>query len=276
MGITYTPQAEDTSIEADKLVFRLLRQKSNADRLAMSAALSRGARELSLKGLTKTFAVLDPGEFFKKVVFVWLGHQWPEGFSPKGDPMTWIQDSVALAKQLHPIFDRVHIHYYITGGVASSLYGDPRTTRDLDIVLNIQSSKISPLVEALTQEGFYVPGVEDTISGRMQTLQIIHTESILQADLVISGNDPWDLLKFERRQLNDGLYFASPEDVILNKLRWRQRSQSEKQWRDVLGVLKVQGQGLDFEYMKEWAERLGLTEDLDRATESAGLSNTKS
>lgn len=272
MAITYTPQAEDTSIAADKLVFQLLRQKSNVDRLAMSSALSRGARKLSLQGLSKTFSTLESREFSKKVAFVWLEHQWPKGFNPQGEPMTWIQDSVDLAKQLHPIFDRVCIQYYITGGVASSLYGDPRTTRDLDVVLNIQSSKISPLVEALTQEGFYVPGVEDAMSGRMQTLQIIHTESILQADLVMSGNNPWDLLKFERCQLNDGLYFASPEDVILSKLRWGKRSQSEKQWRDVLGVLKVQRAGLDFAYLRKWAERLGLSDDLIRAMGSAGLS----
>ncbi|MEM9485672.1 MAG: hypothetical protein AAGA83_18500 [Cyanobacteria bacterium P01_F01_bin.116] len=271
MVITYTPQAEDTSIEADQLVFHLLRQKSNVDRLAMSAALSRGARELSLKGLTKTFAALESREFSKKVAFIWLDHQWPDGFTPKGAPMTWIQDSAELAKQLHPIFNRVGVSYYITGGVAASMYGDPRTTRDLDIVLNIQRLEINLLVEALIQEGFYVPGVEDIVSGRMQTLQIVHMESILQADLVISGQDEWDLLKFERRQMDDGLYFASPEDIILNKLRWRQSSQSEKQWRDVLGVLKVQGQGLDLDYLHEWANKLELTDDLNQAMGAAGL-----
>lgn len=271
MTVTYCPQAEDTSIESDKLVFQLLRQKSNSDRLAMSAALSQGARKLSLMGLKRTFSDLEGQDFSKKVALVWLGHCWPIGFNPKGDPMTWVQDSIQLAKQLHPIFERVGIAYYITGGVAASMYGDPRTTRDLDIVLNIKGAEINSLVEVLTQEGFYVPGVEDVVSGRMRTLQIIHTESVLQADLMISDIDDWDLVKFERRQLADGLYFASPEDIVLNKLRWRLKSQSEKQWRDVLGVLKVQGTGLDFNYLYEWASNLDLTEDLNQAMGEAGL-----
>lgn len=269
--VAYQPQAADTSVKADKMVFQLLRQKLNSDRLAMSAALSRGARKLSLAGLRKRFSDLEAEEFSRKVAFTWLGHCWPEGFSPKGEPMTWIQDSVQLAKQLHPIFERVGIAYYVTGGVAASAYGDPRTTRDLDVVINISGSEINPLVEALTREGFYVPGVEDIVSGRMRTLQIIHTESVLQADLVISGTDTWDLIKFDRRQLTDGLYFASPEDVILNKLRWRLKSQSEKQWRDVLGVLKVQGTGLDFDYLRNWARRLDLSGDLNQAIGEAGL-----
>ncbi|NEP19528.1 MAG: hypothetical protein F6J97_21990 [Leptolyngbya sp. SIO4C1] len=270
-AIAYCPQAEDNSIESDKLVFQLLRQKLNSDRLAMSAALTQGARKLSLAGLRKTFSDLETDEFSRKVAFIWLGHRWPDGFCPKGEPMTWIQDSVQLAKQLHPIFERIGIPYYITGGVAASTYGDPRTTRDLDIVINIDRSDIELLAETLEQEGFYVPGVEDVMSERMRTLQIIHTESVLQADLVISGGSDWDLLKFQRRQLTDDLYFASPEDVILNKLRWRLRSQSEKQWRDVLGVLKVQGTQLDFDHLQQWAAQMELNEDLNRAMGEAGL-----
>ncbi|NET38104.1 MAG: hypothetical protein F6K19_39915 [Cyanothece sp. SIO1E1] len=88
---------------------------------------------------------------------------------------------------------------------------------------------------------------------------------------MITGGDDWDGIKFERRRLINGIYLASPEDVILNKLRWRERNLSEKQWRDVLGVLKIQGSRLNFDYLNEWATKLGLIEDLKRAIGEAGL-----
>jgi hypothetical protein len=113
-------------------------------------------------------------------------------------------------------------------------------------------------------------------SGRMRTLQITEIESISRADLMIAGTDEFDSLKFERRRIfattgAQALYFASPEDVILNKLRWRQCSGSEKQWRDVLGVLKVQSETLDYAYLRDWAECLGLTDALSRALIEAGI-----
>ncbi|MEM8809441.1 MAG: hypothetical protein AAGF01_25750 [Cyanobacteria bacterium P01_G01_bin.38] len=88
---------------------------------------------------------------------------------------------------------------------------------------------------------------------------------------MIASGEAWDTVKFARRQLISGIYLASPEDVVLNKLRWRQRSSSEKQWRDVLGILKVQGTGLDFDYLNRWANHLELTNDLRRSMGETGL-----
>lgn len=92
---------------------------------------------------------------------------------------------------------------------------------------------------------------------------------------MVSGTDEFDRLKFERRRVIEfegtALYFASPEDVILNKLRWRQRSGSEKQWRDVLGILKVQTENLDLDYLTQWAEQLGIEAALNQALTEAGI-----
>jgi hypothetical protein len=92
---------------------------------------------------------------------------------------------------------------------------------------------------------------------------------------VVAGTDEFERLKFARRRVIEfegtALYFASPEDVILNKLRWRQRSGSEKQWRDVLGVLKVQAENLDYGYMRELAEQLGLVDALNQAVTESGV-----
>jgi hypothetical protein len=271
----YRPQAEDTSIETDLLTFHLLRQRTATERLRMSASLTRSARKLSLSSLRQHFGHLSPTQFAQKIALAWLQEYCPPNFIPTGESSMWIQDSVSLATKLHPIFEELGIAYYITGGVAAISYGEPRTTQDLDLVMAISPLDIERLSEALSQAGFYVPGVDDLKSGRMTTLQITDMESISRADLMVAGTDQFELLKFQRRRViefeDTALYFASPEDLILTKLQWRQRSGSEKQWRDVLGVLKVQRECLDFGYLTQGAGQLGLAEELNQALGEAGI-----
>jgi len=271
----YRPQADDTSVETDLLTFHLLRQRTAGERLRMAASLTRSARKLSLCSLRQQFGYLSPTQFAKKIALAWLQENCPPNYIPTGESPMWIQDSVSLAIKLHPIFEELGISYYITGGVAAISYGEPRTTQDLDLVMAISLDVIDRLSDALTEAGFYVPGIDDVKSGRMRTLQIIEMESISRADLVVAGTDEFERLKFARRRVIEfegtALYFASPEDVILNKLRWRQRSGSEKQWRDVLGVLKVQAENLDYGYMRELAEQLGLVDALNQAVTESGV-----
>ena len=271
----YRPQAEDTSVETDLLTFHLLRQRSPSERLSSAASLTCSARKLSLCSLRQQFGHLSQSQFAKKIALAWLQEHCPPNYIPTGESSMWIQDSVSLATKLHPVFEELKISYYITSGVAAIAYGEPRTTQDLDLVVAISPLDIDRLSEALTLCGFYVPGVDDVKSGRMRTLQITDIESISRADLMIPGTDEFDRLKFERRRVIEfegtALYFASPEDVILNKLRWRQQSGSEKQWRDVLGVLKVQTETLDYRYLVEWAERLKLADALNLAMTEAGI-----
>ena len=272
----YRPQASDTSIETDAFEFALLRQRSNSDRIEMSAALTQGARQLCLCGLRQTHSSLSETAFAQAIAQAFLGKNCPNEFTPMGNEMTWIQDSIALAVKLHTIFEELNILYYITGGVAASTYGEPRTTRDLDVVIAVSLSNLDRLVQRLEIEGFYVPGVEDVRSGKMQILGITHRETIARADLILAGARDFDREKFSRRreifiQGRGTLYLASPEDIILNKLRWGAQSQSEKQWRDVLGILKIQSQNLDFNYLNQQAEQIGLSSALARAITEAGL-----
>lgn len=272
----YKSQAEDTDIKTDQMEFALLRQRTNSDRFLMALAHTQGARRLSLSGLKYRFPHLDAVAFATKVAQVFLCERYNAQFMPEGNEMTWIQDSLSLAATLHPLFEASDIPYYITGGVAASTFGDPRTTRDLDVVIAVSTQKLETLVHALEANRFYVPGLDDVRSGRMRTLSITHQESIARADLMVAGTEPFDRQKMVRRRLIEiigigAFYFASPEDVILNKLRWRQRSDSEKQWRDVLGILKVQGETLDMDYLGEWAAHLDLLEDLAHAIDEAGL-----
>ncbi|MEQ9669835.1 hypothetical protein [Coleofasciculus sp. G2-EDA-02] len=239
----------------------------------MAASLTKSARKLSLCSLSQQFAHLSPTQFAQKIARAWLQEHCPANYIPTIKSEMWIQDSAQLAVKLHPIFTALSIPYYITGGIAAIAYGEPRTTQDLDLVIGISPTDIDRLTDALSECSFSVPSVVKL--GRMKILQITDMESISRADLLITGTEEFDRLKFDRRRViefeDTRLYFASPEDVILSKLRWRKSSGSEKQWRDVLGVLKVQGEQLDFDYLWEWAENLGLTLDLDRAFTEAGL-----
>ncbi|MFQ4137823.1 hypothetical protein PGN35_016015 [Nodosilinea sp. PGN35] len=272
----YRPQADDTSSETDLLCFYLLRQKTVAQRLQMGAQLTRSARQFSINCFRQRFAHLAPPQFARKLAEAWLQEHCPLDYVPGGSEMSWIQDSIQLAADLHTILETQGIPYYVTEGVAAIAYGESRTTQDLDVVLFIPRGAIPDLAKVLEQAGFYVPGAEDTTAGRMRTLQVTQVDTISRADLVIADATPYEQLKFERRQaypLTDGtpIFLASPEDIVVNKLLWGQQSQSQKQWRDVLGVLKAQYDSLDYEYMHRWAAEFALSELLEQATLEAGV-----
>ncbi|MGB3295539.1 MAG: hypothetical protein WBB01_21355 [Phormidesmis sp.] len=170
----YRPQSVDCSVAADLLDFWLLRGRSPTERLAMSAAMTKGARQMSLESQRQQCPELSGGEFARHIARCWLQEDYFAGYTPSGGEMTWIQDSGSLAGQLHRIFESLDIAYFITGGLAAIAWGEPRTTRDVDMVLAVQPMDIEPLVAALEAEGFYVPGVKDVMSGRLKTLQVTH------------------------------------------------------------------------------------------------------
>ncbi len=272
----YRPQAEDTSLEADRLEFSLLRDRTPQQRHAIAVQLMKRARQLSLNSLQQRFSRLTKVELSRKIAEAWLQEHCPRDFVAGNDETMWIQDPFEIAFVLHDLFESMQVAYFITGGSAAILYGEPRTTRDLDMAIALPFSRLDEAIALLERSGFYVAGVEEVKARRSQALQVIHTDTIARADLMLAGETDFDRVQFKRRQavtLEAGrlLYYASPEDAILSKLQWRQQSQSEKQWRDILGIFKVQGQLLDFGYLQKWASRLDLLEALQQAIAQAGL-----
>jgi hypothetical protein len=272
----YQPQSIDTSVESDRYQFELLRQKTPGERFAMAAQMIRWAKTVSLRGIRKARGELAP-EYFARAV---LQEKWISLLTPSGDEKMWIQDPGEIARILHSVFEALRIPYYITGGVCAIAYGDPRTTRDLDVVIECKPSEIMTMVAQLEAEGFYCPpgAIEDIQSSRGRVLSVTHMQLVLNADIVLNANTDFDRSKMERRRLeaigldeSEQFWLASPEDVILAKLLWGRQSQSEKQWRDVLGVLKVQGDSLDFAYLTQWAAQLDLTALVQQAITAAGL-----
>lgn len=277
--LNYQPQSSDTNIEADKYLFARLRQLSLKQRLEMLVAHERGVKKLCLVGIKSRHRGASVEEIRRVFTRAVLAEKFRVDFHAQGnDENMWIQDSISLAGELHQIFESTNIPYYVSGGVASSLHGEPRSTRDLDLVISVQSDQIDVLVATLEGAGYYCPAgaVEGLKQGSERMLNITHTETIANADLYITDVSPFAVSQMARRRMIDlegipAFWVASPEDTILQKLRWGRRSQSEKQWRDVLGILKLQAETLDYAYLGQWSETLDLIDALNQAFTEAGV-----
>lgn len=152
----------------------------------------------------------------------------------------------------------------ITGSVASSLQGEPRSTHDIDLVVAIQKSMIKKLLEAFAQPNFYLN--EDGIIEAIQHKSMFNLIDVNEGDKVdfwILTDEPFDQERFARKYKEEvsgiKLNITSPEDTILMKLKWAKLSGgSEKQFRDALRVYEVQRENLDMQYLEKWAKKLEL------------------
>jgi hypothetical protein len=275
----YQPQSQDTAIEADIYFFQKWRQLSLKQRIERFISHERGVKKLCLIGIksrNRNSTIQEIRNLFTRAV---LGEKFTPDFQPKGiKENMWIQDSISLAGELHQLFESINIDYYVSGGVASSIHGEPRSTRDLDLVIEVKPNQIDLLVKTLEASGYYCPAgaVEDLQRGLENMLNITHAETIANADIYITDNSPFAISQMQRRILVDldgipAFWIASAEDTVLQKLRGGKGSKSEKQWRDVLGIIKLQAETLDYGYLIEWAENLDLVADLSEVLTQAGI-----
>lgn len=199
--------------------------------------------------------------------------------------MTYMERNILDAvRPVAEALESLGIAYYITGSVANSAYGFARTTLDVDLVADLRIEHVNALIENL-QDIYYVDAqmVFDAIQHRA-SFNLVHLPTMIKVDVFIPKNQPFDEIAFQRvqlRTLSKGdeakdaypFHIASPEDVILRKLDWYRMggAVSEHQWKDVVGVLKVQAPTLDYAYLQEWGITLGLKDLLDQAIDDADL-----
>ena len=186
---------------------------------------------------------------------------------------------VAITLQVVEALDKLRVPYFITGSLASAIYGVVRSTLDVDLVADLSSGQAEALRGALG-DGFYadVEAIRGAID-RRGSFNLIHLETMYKVDVFISKARPFDKARFERRspkvvaaEPERSVFVATAEDVVLAKLEWYQAGGrvSERQWRDVLGVLSVQGGQIDLRYLREWASNLGVADLLERALGEVG------
>jgi hypothetical protein len=175
--------------------------------------------------------------------------------------------------------EQLGVPYHIGGSVASSIYGILRATIDVDLVADLRLEQVRPLVKQL-EAAYYIDEdmIRDAI-GHRSSFAVIHLDTMLKVDIFIPKSrlfDQEELRRVQQEVLAEGtrpFNVASPEGTILNKLEWYRMGGevSDRQWNDILGVLKVQGTHLDMDYLQRWAASLKVTDLLERALADAGL-----
>ncbi len=179
------------------------------------------------------------------------------------------------------VLEQLGVLYFIVGSVASSAYGLPRATQDIDFVVAFQNEQVQTLVTALESE-FYVDitAVYEAVATE-SSFNLVRWTTMDKLDVFARSLKGKAKPEFERRRPMSfqiggqlvTLYLASPEDTLVHKLLWfRQNGKvSQQQWRDILGILQVQGDTLDRDYLMRRASELGVGELLRKAIGKAEL-----
>ena len=168
--------------------------------------------------------------------------------------------------------DAAGFSYMVSGSVAGMVYGEPRLTNDIDIVLAIESSKTNKLAELFPLESFYCPPIDvlniESRRSHRGHFNLIHHASGYKADVFPSGTDPLQAWGLEHRQcieLSDqrSIWIAPQEYVILRKLEYYREGGSEKHVLDIRGMLELSGDSLDMSVLDEWLPKLGVQAQWD-------------
>jgi hypothetical protein len=175
-----------------------------------------------------------------------------------------------LLARLIPSLERAKVPYMLTGSVASSAHGIPRSTRDIDIVIAPTRPQLVALLQEFPSDRYYADEQQalDALVHRSQ-FNIIDFASGWKADFIFAQETDYARTAFARRKRVDlpgasGVYVAAPEDVLLAKLQWAKRSESERQLQDAAGILRTQGNRLEMAYVESWVRKLQLEVEWER------------
>lgn len=180
-------------------------------------------------------------------------------------------DPLSTAAWLAGVLEKLGIRYLVGGSVASSIWGEPRSTMDLDVMIDADLDAVTRLVTSLEDE-FYVDQNDARAAvAHRSSFNAIHLGSSLKIDFFVAHDAQLERNQFERRRpvaLPAGTVdFYAPEDLIVRKLIWFRdgNEQSDRQWRDVLGILRVSGHRIDHTYLHRAALQAGVAKLLERA-----------
>lgn len=189
-----------------------------------------------------------------------------------------VPNPVEVALRFARILESLGIRYLIGGSFASSVHGEPRSTNDVDFLADVRNEHVAPLVRALEAD-YYVS--ESAVREAIRlggSFNAIHMDAAVKVDVFMAGDDAFDRERLERRErlplpgeASATAYVDTAEHSVLRKLEWYRRGGevSDRQWRDVVSILRIQGDRLDADRLDIWADRLRVDDLLERARRQA-------
>ncbi len=254
-------------------------------RLARAVAMNRAADMLALAGLRRRHPSATSHALGVALALQRIGRTHDRALAARLTKDTTVSDTPAdflsVALRAATVCIDLGIPYLIGGGVASTVHGEFRTTRDVDLVIRLTPADAARFAAALgaqftlnppdiVQALAYVPAAAADRTQRA-TFAAYDRATGYQLDVFCVGDTPFDRAQFAHAvpisipETNAVLMVASAEDTILTKLEWYAITPSDQQWVDVQTILRVQEEALDHGYLTTWAERLGLTTLWDAA-----------
>jgi hypothetical protein len=176
--------------------------------------------------------------------------------------------------QVIAVLENLEVPYHVGGSFASSIHGVPRQTRDLDLVADLMSGHVAPFTNSLRADFYVDDEAMRRAIERRSHFNLIHHATGFKVDLFVSGAGAFDRAEMERAAsypLGEdpprSVLIKSAEDILLRKLAWYRLGGevSDRQWGDILGIVRTQAERLDLSYLHTWATPLNVADLLDRA-----------
>jgi hypothetical protein len=175
-------------------------------------------------------------------------------------------EQIDILRHATDVLERMQVPYVIVGSIASIAYGESRFTQDIDVIAAFEMRHVGPLLAAFPPSEFYVSetAMREAIRTSFQ-FNVIHPGSGNKIDFILPREDEWARVQMARarpvRLLPDrDVMTAAPEDVILGKLWYYSQGGGDRHLRDIAGILRVTGEGVDRAEVERWAARLGYLE----------------
>jgi hypothetical protein len=176
-------------------------------------------------------------------------------------------------QKLVKILDKENILYMLSGSIGSGFHGQPRATNDADIIIDPSNEQLISFVSSLGPDYYVSKDAAIQALNENSMFNIIDIQTGWKADLIIRKKRPYSEQEFSRRTnttlMGMSLWVLSPEDSILSKLEWSKGRESQTQFKDALGVIMVQWDNLDFDYMRKWAKELKIEDSLEQLLKEA-------
>jgi len=275
--------ADDTSREAEQIQVHVWRSMSPGEKAGQIAGAWRAARLLALAGLRERHPDASPAELVARLADMTLGCSLARRVYAHVDMSTARSsgdDLIQITLIVIGALEQCGIPYTVGGSLASSFAGEPRSSIDADIVIDMRPAQVEAFVGLLGDE-FYADADAEALRraiGAGSSTNLVHRPTGVKVDLFAASSllDAQQLARRRPVQIGSApdrfIFVHSPEDILLQKLHWYRSGgeMSERQWRDALSIILVQAERLDRKYLSTLAARVGLEDLVARAFKEAG------